>query len=46
MRAPAETNLAHYLAAAKDWETDEISKIKRSERIAWRVAACAGAVAA
>lgn len=46
MRKQPETNMAHYLEAAKSWETDEISKIKRSEQVAWRVAIGSGAVAA
>lgn len=47
-RTQPETNLPHYLAAAKSWETDQISRVKRSERRAWRVAvgACVVAVLA
>lgn len=44
MKKP-ETNMAHYLSAAKDWESDEISRIKQSERRAWRVAIGAAVVA-
>lgn len=47
-KTQAETNLPHYLAAAKAWETDEISHARRSEQRAWRVAigACVLAVLA
>lgn len=38
LKKSAETNLPHFLAAAKDWETDEIARTKASERRAWRVA--------
>lgn len=40
-----ETNLPHYLAAAKSWETDEISRVKNSERRAWIVAGGASLIA-
>lgn len=40
-----ETNLPHYLAAAKSWETDEISRVRKSERRAWVVAIGAGVIA-
>lgn len=39
------TNQSHYLAGAKDWESDEIARVKTSERRAWRVAMGAGAIA-
>lgn len=47
-KTQAETNLPHYLEAAKAWETDEISRTRNSERRAWRVAigACILAVLA
>lgn len=41
----APTNQAHYLAGAKDWESDEIARVKTSERRAWRVATGAGVIA-
>lgn len=44
-RMQPETNLPHYLAAAKAWETDEISRIRKSERRAWTVAIGAGILA-
>lgn len=40
-----ETNLQHYLDAAKGWESAEIAAVKRSEKRAWRVAIGAGAIA-
>lgn len=40
-----ETNLDHYLAAAKGWESSEIAAVKRSEKRAWRVAIAASVVA-
>lgn len=40
-----ETNLQHYLEAAKGWETTEIANVKRSEKRAWRVAIAAGVIA-
>lgn len=40
-----ETNLQHYLDAAKGWETAEIAAVKRSEKRAWRVAIGAGVLA-
>lgn len=42
MKKKSETNAQHYLDAAKAWETDEISKVKKSERRAWIVAGVAG----
>lgn len=35
-----------YLNAARSWETDAVSRARRSERIAWRVAAAGALVAA
>lgn len=42
MKKSSETNLKHYLDAAKAWETDEINRIRKSERRAWVVAGSAG----
>ncbi len=41
----AVTNQKEYLAAAKAWETDEITRTKRSERRAWIVAGVAVVIA-
>lgn len=40
-----DTTLPEYLDAARGWEADTILRAKRSERRAWWVAACAGALA-
>ncbi len=45
IKAQPETNLPHYLAAAQAWETDQISRIKKSERRAWTIAIGAGVIA-
>lgn len=41
-----ETNLQHYLDAAKGWESSEIAAVKASEKRAWRVAMGAAGLSA
>jgi len=41
----AMTNQRDYLAAAKAWETDEITRLKGSRKLAWMVAGVGAAIA-
>lgn len=40
-----KTNFENYLQEARTWETDKITAIMKSEKIAWRVAIASGIVA-